>query len=312
VKVLIAEDEEVSRHILRETLTRWGYDVVTAGDGTEAWRLLQEKDAPRLVILDWIMPGKDGIEICRMIRAELKEPYIYILLLTAKGRREDILLGMGAGADDYILKPFDVQELRMRLSAGQRIIDLQAQLLETRESLRYLATHDSLTGLSNRAEVLDRLRQELDRSSRESSNLGLVMADIDHFKDINDSLGHAAGDVVLAEVAGRMRGASRSYDVIGRYGGEEFLIILPGCDEANALRQAERIRTVLTDQAVALPQGSVSVTLSLGVAAREKGGIGDVQSLIRAADAALYRAKSGGRNRVAVASSGCSPLEVAT
>jgi diguanylate cyclase (GGDEF)-like protein len=298
VKILLAEDDEISRHILRETLRRWGYDVVTASDGLEAWRLLQEKDAPKLAILDWIMPGMDGIDVCRKVREELKEPYVYALLLTSKSDKQDMIEGMGAGADDYILKPFDPQELRMRLSAGRRIVELQAQLLATRESLRYHATHDSLTGLSNRGEILDRLQREINRASRERTNIALIMVDVDHFKSINDSYGHVAGDMVLAELAARMRAAVRSYDAVGRYGGEEFLVILPGCNAANAIKHAERLRELVTSEPVMLSESGVFVTISLGVVSKCPSNMEDVNCLIRSADAALYRAKSGGRNQV--------------
>jgi two-component system, cell cycle response regulator len=299
LKILIAEDDDVSRHILKLTLTRWGYEVVSCADGLDAWRALQQNDAPRIAILDWVMPGMDGIEVCRSVREHRPEPYTYVLLLTAKGHKDDVIKGMGAGADDYIPKPFDPQELRMRLGAGCRIIELQAQLLAAQESLRYLATHDGLTGLVNRAEIIERLRREIDRADRETSALGLLLIDIDHFKKINDGLGHTAGDQALVEVAGRMRSALRSYDEIGRYGGEEFLVILPGCDEPAAYRQADRLRSLVAEEPVSLLEGSVQTTVSVGVVAREVGSARDLGSLIRGADEALYRAKAAGRNRVA-------------
>ena len=303
MKILLAEDDDVSRHILRETLSRWGYEVVCAADGAEAWRLLQEKDAPKLAILDWVMPGMDGIDVCRDVRAHLKEPYVYILLLTAKGQKEDVIKGMGAGADDYVSKPFDPQELRMRLSAGRRIVELHAELVTARESLRYMATHDSLTGLVNRAEILDRLRRELDRGDREVGSVGVLLADIDHFKLVNDSLGHQAGDRILSEVASRIRASLRSYDMVGRYGGEEFLIILPGCDGPSALRQAERICSLVADQPVTCTGQPIRVSVSIGAVSRGPDSLEDLNWLIRAADEALYRAKAAGRNQVALAQS---------
>jgi len=208
---------------------------------------------------------------------------------------------MGAGADDYVSKPFDPQELRMRLSAGRRIVELQAELVTARESLRYMATHDSLTGLLNRAEILDRLRREVNRCERERNHVGLLLVDIDHFKVVNDTLGHVAGDRVLSEVAARTRMALRSYDIIGRYGGEEFLVILPGCDSANSVRQAERLRGMVADQPIAGPDRPVRVSLSIGAVSRGPQSPLDINSMIRAADAALYRAKAAGRNRVAYA-----------
>jgi two-component system, cell cycle response regulator len=302
VKILLAEDDEVSRHILSETLRRWGYDVTCAADGEEAWSLLQGTDAPQLALLDWVMPGVDGVDLCRRMRERQCETYTYILLLTSRGQKQDIVQGMGAGADDYITKPFNPQELQMRLSAGRRIINLQAELLEARESLRYMATHDSLTGLVNRAEIIDRLRSEIDRSNREGSSVGVLIADIDHFKMVNDTFGHEEGDHVLVEIASRMRATLRSYDAVGRYGGEEFLIILPGCDEQKAAQQAERLRLAIAERPLILTEGSISVTVSIGAIAKECGSYDSPSCLVRAADEALYRAKAAGRNQVATTS----------
>src|SRR5580704_1147440 len=193
-RVLAAEDNPVFQSMLRSMLTKWGYDPVIARDGAEAWRALDAEDAPRLAILDWMMPGMDGVEICRRVRAAGREPYIYILLLTARTESRDLVDGMEAGADDYLTKPFIAHELRVRLRAGQRILDLQSELMATREALRVQATHDSLTGLPNRGAILDILQTELSRASRESRPLAVVMADIDRFKQINDTRGHQAGD----------------------------------------------------------------------------------------------------------------------
>lgn len=298
MKVLIADDDEVLRHILQSTLARWGYEVVTCRNGVEAWRLLQSDEAPKMAILDWIMPGMDGIEVCREIRRRVTEPYVYLLLLTAKVRKEDVVTGMEAGADDYLAKPFDPEELKVRLRAGKRILDLQAALVEARERLRYQATHDSLTGLLNRPAIIDALKNELERASRQDSALTLIMADIDHFKEINDSHGHAVGDAVLAEAARRMRAAIRAYDTVGRYGGEEFLFIMPGCGAADASIQTDRLRQAITESPIELPRLSVSFTISMGCVTQEDGMLKDVDELIQEADSALYQAKSLGRNRV--------------
>jgi two-component system cell cycle response regulator len=298
LRVLLAEDDEISRHILRETLVRWGFEVVTACDGAEAWEILQSGNGPGLAILDWIMPGMDGIDVCRRVREKLGEPYIYIMLLTSKTKKADIIQGMGAGADDYISKPFDPQELRMRLNAGRRIIELQSQLLATRESLRYMVSHDSLTGLYSRAEILEQMHRELNRASRDHAPVGVIIADVDHFKVINDTHGHLIGDVVLIEIARRLRRAVRKYDLIGRYGGEEFLILMPGCDATESVGNAERVRASVMCEAVTLPEGEVRVTISAGVANGFGDEEGDVNGLIRIADTALYRAKAMGRNQV--------------
>lgn len=301
MKILIADDDDVLRHILQATLAKWGYEVAASRNGLEAWEILHGNDAPRLAILDWIMPGMDGIEICRRIRSRLHEPYIYILLLTAKVRKEDAIAGLDAGADDYLSKPFDPAELQARLRAGRRILDLQEALLAAREKLQYQATHDSLTGLLNRAATLDALRNELERADRQNFVLSMILADIDHFKQVNDTHGHAVGDAVLCEAAHRMRCTVRAYDTVGRYGGEEFLFILPGCDRTDAVAQAERIRLGVTERPIELSSATISFTLSMGVVVRESGAPGDLDALIQDADGGLYQAKLLGRNRVVLA-----------
>jgi diguanylate cyclase (GGDEF)-like protein len=301
VKVLIADDDTVSRRLLEATLTRWGYEVVVTHDGIEAWEVLRRADAPLLAILDWMMPGMDGVEVCRKVREREQEPYIYLLLLTTKGRKENLIEGLDAGADDYLTKPFDPHELQVRLRAGKRIITLQAELIEARESLRIQATHDPLTGVWNRRAILEILGKELARSERERTPVAVAIADLDHFKRINDTYGHEAGDTVLCEAVGRMRVLLRPYDAIGRYGGEEFLIVLPGCTAQDALRLAERLRLGLSQEEITMPGGGVIVTSSMGIAASDTTAAPDATWLIRAADAALYRAKACGRNRIELA-----------
>ncbi len=297
MKVLIADDDDVLRHILEASLTKWGYEVVTAKNGIEAWRILQTSDAPQLVILDWIMPGMDGVAVCREVRKLEDVPYIYVLLLTSKHRKEDVIAGLEAGADDYISKPFDPQELKVRLRAGRRILDLQAELVAARENLRYQATHDGMTGLLNRTASMEALHAELERANRQGTSVCLMLADIDHFKHVNDTYGHTTGDAVLCEAAHRMRASVRGYDIVGRYGGEEFLIILPGCDADAAKGQADRIRALITDEPVRLPNRTISFTISIGTAVTQSPSIEDIDSLIQAADTALYEAKMQGRNR---------------
>jgi diguanylate cyclase (GGDEF)-like protein len=297
VKILVAEDDAVSRRLLEALLVRSGYEVITAADGDEAWAVLSTEDAPQLAILDWVMPGRLGIEVCREVRARTEGPYVYTILLTGRDSKEDVVEGMGAGADDYITKPFDAHELSVRLRAGRRILDLQAQLLAAQDVLRERVTHDPLTGLWSREYVLQSLHEELDRSGREGAPVSVIMADLDHFKDVNDSFGHIAGDAVLREAARRMRSSLRIYDVLGRYGGEEFLILCPGCDASSAVRLADRIRRLIADQPIDTSEGVVDVTISLGTSTTIAGRA-DAQGLVRAADAAMYRAKAAGRNRV--------------
>jgi diguanylate cyclase (GGDEF)-like protein len=298
MKILIADDDPVTLCRLEKTLSGWGYEVFTAGDGIEAWRLLVQPDAPKLAILDWVMPGMDGVEICRRERQLSRERYTYILLLTARTAKADIVTGLKSGADDYLCKPVDHAELEFRLRAGCRIVNLQENLFEACRALKQQATHDQLTDLWNRRAIHEFLMQEASRANRENSPIGVVLADIDHFKLINDTYGHFVGDVVLGQVAGRLRSELRDYDRIGRYGGEEFLVGLPGCTTEDALRQAERLRAAVQRTPFAVAGARLTVTISAGVAVEEAGVQADVNSLLQRSDLALYRAKHSGRNRV--------------
>jgi diguanylate cyclase (GGDEF)-like protein len=302
MRILIAEDDPVTRRLLEAKLAKWGYEVVVTGDGNEAWRALQAEDAPPLAILDWMMPGMDGIEICRRARRERKDFYTYIILLTALHQDEDLVTGMDAGADDYITKPFKSNELRVRLRAGRRIIDLQDELIAAREALREKALHDPLTGLWNHEEILHILGQELKRAEREGGAVSVVMADLDHFKNVNDTYGHPTGDAVLRTVAKRLVTATRDYDAVGRYGGEEFLMVLVGCDDRCATSSAVRLLNCIGLEAVDTLEGMIPITVSLGIVASSPKQRMDQYAIVKAADAALYRAKANGRNRFEVAS----------
>src|ERR1700685_3453778 len=300
--VLIAEDDPLFRRILERWFQQWDYRVTAVENGLDAWEVLQREDAPQLAILDWMMPGMDGIELCRRIRNRDQSPYRYVLLLTAKDEKQDVIAGLEAGADDYLTKPFDVDELRARVRAGKRILDLQAALIHAQDDLQFAAAHDPLTGLWNRGAILDLLRREVSRRQRNRDPLGVVMADIDYFKKINDTYGHLVGDVVLREVTRRLAAGVRPYDVVGRYGGEEFLIVFPGCTAGNLIVGAERLRQSVADHPVETSAGQIAVTLSLGLAAVEQGEkeMLDCEAFIRSADEALYAAKARGRNRVEV------------
>ena len=300
MQILVAEDNPVFQSMLNNMLGKWGYEVVLADNGERAWQILQDGKAPPLAILDWMMPGMDGVEICRQIRKAAQQRYVYVILLTAKTEQKDLVEGMEAGADDYLTKPFNTHELRVRLRAGRRILDLQEQLLQAQEKLREQATHDGLTGLWNRTSILEILQKEAARSARESLPLAVVMADLDNFKRINDTFGHMAGDHVLRETARRFRANVRTYDAIGRYGGEEFLVVLPGCDEPGGVAQAERLRESIGGQPMATSAGEIPITCSVGLSWCARTDPGETKELLRSADAALYSAKRSGRNRLVV------------
>jgi two-component system cell cycle response regulator len=295
-RILIAEDDPISRRMLQSFLVKWDYEVIAASNGTEALRILNTPDAPPLALLDWMMPGMEGPEICREIRRDPERPYTYLLLLTGRSQKEDLLKGLEAGADDYLTKPFDTQELRARLLVGQRILDLQHHLLAATEELRFRASHDMLTGVANRAAVLDAVNREHARQLRDGGSFGIILADLDHFKDVNDTHGHLAGDAVLREAANRMKASVRTYDTVGRYGGEEFLIVVPSGDASGTAAVAERIRTALSEHPIITDSGPVSITASLGIAISALEA--ETRELLRSADEALYNAKARGRNRV--------------
>lgn len=297
-KILIAEDDPISRRVLEAFARKRGYEVLAASDGQAALRLLSGEAAPRLAVLDWMMPGMEGTEVCRKLREQAGDrPYIYVLLLTARTDREDLLQGLESGADDYVRKPFDPAELEARLRTGQRILDLQDKLIAAGDELRFRATHDSLTGLGTRGVVLESLNREYSRQQREGGSFGLILLDIDHFKAVNDNYGHLCGDSVLREIASAIRDSLRPYDTVGRYGGEEFLMVIPKADARSALRIAERIRKAVQSRVVAAEGAEVRVTASLGVAASTEENLVSPQALLHSADEALYRAKNNGRNR---------------
>jgi diguanylate cyclase (GGDEF)-like protein len=257
----------MSRRLLRSTLERWGYEVVVAEDGQQAWTILSGEDPPPVAILDWVMPGLTGIEICKKVRETRREPYTYILLLTAKKTTEETVEGMESGADDYIVKPFHELELQVRLRAGKRIVDLQMDLLNAREELRERAEKDLLTLLPNRSAIQTILDQEISRCHRDLRPVGVVVLDLDHFKSINDTYGHFAGDAVLRETAQRFRANMRPYDRIGRYGGEEFLVVLPNSDLEQTAHQADRMRMILAGKPMYVDGRELTVTASFGVTA---------------------------------------------
>ena len=301
MKILIADDESVSRRMLQGLLEKWGYDVVSAEDGNTAWENLKAPNAPRMALLDWMMPGQNGVDVCRALRKLRPDPYTYILLLTAKDAKESVVEGLESGADDYLTKPYNPQELKARIRVGLRLLDLEDNLVQAREAMRFKATHDTLTGAWNRGSILETLDREVSRSQREAHSLGVLIADVDHFKAVNDNYGHLAGDTVLREVTRRMQTDVRSYDAVGRYGGEEFLILLPGCSGSDTQIKAERLRDAIFRETIATLAGNLTVTMSIGGVATADWPGETANQILQMADSALYRAKGNGRNRTAMA-----------
>jgi two-component system chemotaxis response regulator CheY len=304
MKVLIAEDDSLLRQMLRGELAAAGHQLITAANGLEAWEMLQ-KEHVRMLLVDWMMPGLDGPELIRRVRGAGWPGYTYIILLTAKSGRDDVVEGLNVGADDYVTKPFSRDELVARIGVGSRILELETRLSDSLAREEALASRDSLTGLPNRRALYDRARAELNRAQREKKSLGVIMIDIDNFKPINDKFGHAAGDEALRRVAEVLQKSKRDYDYTGRWGGDEFLAILPGTSILQAGLVAERIRAAVDKVRLeAGGAGAVELQTSMGVAcAAPAFHPVDLDELLHQADGALYRAKAEGRNRVCLHSS---------
>ena len=295
--VLIADDDPVSRQLLSSLLGKWEFRVIAACNGKEALKVLSGDRSPRLAVLDWMMPELDGLQVIKQVRALRSQPYTYMLLLTVRDRREDILAGLAAGADDYLIKPFQAEELKARLLVGKRILELQHRLMSALEIAEFRGTHDALTGLYNRAAILDVLQREAVRSRRENTSLAIVMLDADNFKLVNESYGHLVGDEVLKLMALRMKSVLRAYDWLARFGGEEFMVVAPHCQLPEGIAIAERIRSCIATDDLLIGNLSIKATVSVGVVAAE-GESATVAPLLAGADTALALAKSRGGNRV--------------
>ncbi|MEA2006280.1 MAG: diguanylate cyclase [Acidobacteriota bacterium] len=303
MKILIVEDETISRIVLARTLEKQKYEVLKAKDGQEGWEIFKkEKDDIYIVILDWLMPKINGLQLCSMIKNATLSHYVYIIFLTGKRDIKDIVKGLEAGADDYLTKPFDRKELLARVNVGLRIIKLESALKEANEKLHILAITDSLTEILNRRAVIDSLIKEISRSGRERKPLCIAMLDIDHFKAINDTYGHVAGDKVLKEVVTRAKAGLRPYDIIGRFGGEEFVLGIVNTDQEKSIEITERIRKNICEKPIRVERKNLNVSVSIGLTNITPPEIidpnGVLDEMIKIADDALYEAKEMGRNKV--------------
>jgi two-component system, cell cycle response regulator len=301
LKILVADDEALSRRLLEKTLERAGYEVIAVENGRQALGELCKLEGPRLALLDWVMPEIDGPGVCRAIRSRSEQKYVYMVLLTSKGTKEETVLGLESGADDYLTKPFNAEELRARLRVGERVLLLEDRLVEARENMRFRATHDQLTSLLNRGALMELLTRELVRSRREQKSTAILLGDVDHFKRVNDTMGHTIGDEVLVEIASRLLDAVRSYDFVGRYGGEEFLVVLNSCDPNYAPGRAEEIRKSISNRQMLTARGPLSLSMSFGVLLSSDWGPKSVEELLHEVDNALYRAKAAGRDCMRIA-----------
>jgi diguanylate cyclase (GGDEF)-like protein len=296
MRILIAEDDFTSRTMLAAVLRKAGHEVTETVDGAGAWEELQKPDAPRLAILDWMMPEIEGVDLCRRVRSQVSTDPPYLILLTAKGDENSIVNGLDAGANDYLTKPYKIGELRARIGVGQRMLELQSDLNRTRDALAHEARHDFLTSILNRRAILDALSIEISRVKRQISTLSIGLCDIDHFKMVNDKYGHLVGDDLLQGFVRIIQTRLRDYDQFGRYGGEEFLVIAPGTGGSPEITFYEQLRSAVENTAIVTRAGALFITMSIGIVSCT--GEESADELLAAADTALYRAKSEGRNRV--------------
>lgn len=296
-RVLVVEDDRVTRAQLAFLLQRAGYEVATAENGQAAIERIGEGWFP-LVLTDWSMPEMDGPTLCHRIRNRGQDLYTYVIMLTGRCEKNDLMQGLDAGVDDYITKPFDADELLARLRVGHRILGLHMRMRETERRLRDMADRDGLTGVLNRRAVDARLEEAFNYARRLDRPLSVALLDLDHFKRVNDEHGHQIGDAVLVEAARRFEGTVRSYDSIGRYGGEEFLLILPDAVPWSARLVAERVRHALYERPVVSGDLEVRATVSIGVASFDPRSSATLQRIVETADGALYEAKQRGRNLV--------------
>ncbi len=309
-RVLIVEDSVTQAVRLQAVLESLGYVVRHTDNGQKALDSLEREFCP-VVITDWVMPEMDGVTFCQKVRSRSYPGYVYVILLTAKDAVDDIVMGLEAGADDYLIKPVHSSELAARLKTAQRILDLEATLKKRTEEVERLSITDPLTQVYNRRYFNEQLPKLLQAGRRHGRPLSLIMTDIDHFKKINDTYGHQTGDTVLQHFAALLKGSLRSLDWVARFGGEEFVVVLPETDTEAAAVVAERLRLLTAHSSVDSSKGPVRMTASFGVTGVPGDMVDTVslEALVAAADAALYRAKENGRNRTEIHQDGF-PLKI--
>ncbi len=299
MRILIAEDDNITRLILEKLLEKEGHQVVCANNGKEALKIFKAEDFD-MVIIDWLMPEMDGLELCKRIREAKLDRYVYILFVTIKEKSEDIVKALNMGADDYLTKPFDPHELVSRINSGARVVELDKKLRDAKNRFERLSLTDELTGVLNRRGVIRRFEEELNRAKREGNGLLVIMLDIDNFKEINDRFGHCIGDEVLKEAAARIKSYMRSYDILGRYGGDEFLIVINMPKENIHPKIVEKFFHAICSKPFYIEGKRIEITASVGVNL-VKEPKGDVLELIRVADHCLLKAKRKGKNEMVVA-----------
>jgi len=299
--ILVVEDNPVTRNMLEKILLKAGHEVVSVGNGYKALTLFKKKFFP-IVLTDWMMPEMDGLQLSSAIRKDTSRGYVFIILLTAKDSKNDIVSGLESGADDYLTKPLNHAELIARIKTGIRILELEKSLKKANEEIRTLSITDALTGSYNRGYLTERLPQEIKRALRYEHHFSIVLCDIDHFKKVNDTYGHQAGDQVLREFVRCIKGSIRdNIDWVARYGGEEFIIVCPETDTSGACILAERLRNAVCRMVVKTDAKEIDITASFGVTGFDqtiKGEMITPETMINRADRYMYRAKKEGRNRV--------------
>lgn len=298
MRILLAEDDRVTRRMLEVRVKDWGHEPVPAGNGREALDLLSADDGPRIALLDWMMPELSGIEVCEQLTPLRETRFVYVIMVTAREGSEATVTALESGADDYLTKPINIAELQARLNVGIRMLELQDRLQEANRELERMATTDGLTQVYNRSAIMDHLGRVVARARQEDTCIAVTLADIDHFKRFNDTYGHQCGDEVLARFAQRLEQACRPQDRVGRYGGEEFVVVSSDVPSSAAGKMGQRFLRAINGRPFETQAGPLTVTASFGLVCVRCGEAANSASLTRAADALLYEAKARGRNQV--------------